>query len=152
MFGLQFNNLLKTSKRVNIMYSLPEAYPWFLRGLPVFFSKKYMKTRMHSSRMRTVRLLIVSCSIPCISGGGFCPTPHDAEPLPRMQTPRWMQTPLVMWPVMHAGKPTPLWIEGMIHACENITFPQLLLRAVMRPIWARDGTWITWQYHSWTED
>ena len=26
--------------------------------------------------------------------------------------------------------PHPLWTEGMTHACENITFPQLLLRAV----------------------
>ena len=26
---------------------------------------------------------------------------------PLMQTPPWRQTSLVMWPVMHAGKPTP---------------------------------------------
>ena len=32
--------------------------------------------------------------------------------------PPWMQTPLVMWPVMHTEKPTP---PG---ACENITFRQ----------------------------
>ena len=43
---------------------------------------------MHSSRMRTARLLIVSCSIPCISGGGG----GSAQP-PLMQNPSPMQTP-----------------------------------------------------------
>ena len=28
--------------------------------------------------------------------------------------------------------PPSLWTEGMTHACENITFPQLLLRAVIK--------------------
>ena len=30
-----------------------------------------------------------------------------------------------------ACTPPPLWTEFLTHACENITFPQLLLRAVM---------------------
>ena len=29
---------------------------------------------------------------------------------------------------------TPQWIEFLTHACENITFPQLLFRAVINPI------------------
>ena len=52
--------------------------------------------------MRTARLLTVSRSIPCNSGGGRLP-----NPLPRMQTPLVADTHLIMWPVMHAGKPTP---------------------------------------------
>ena len=39
------------------------------------------------------------------------------------QTP-WMQTPLVMWTVIHAGKPTPVLVDRMTDACENITLPQ----------------------------
>ena len=109
-------------------------------------------TTMHSSRMRTARLLTVSHSFPCISGRCLpnCPptqwrqSPLVADP-PRMQAPleadpleavspggrhlpHWMQTPLAMWPVMHAGKPTPtpLWTERMTNTCEKITLPQTL--------------------------
>ena len=40
------------------------------------FQKEESKTRKHSSRMRTARLLTVSCSIPCIlREGEVCPTP-----------------------------------------------------------------------------
>ena len=35
---------------------------------------------------------------------------------------------LVMWPVMHAGKPSPC---EQIDRCKNITFPQLRFRAVI---------------------
>ena len=89
---------------------------------------------MYSSRMRTVRLLTVSHSIPCILGGG------GGLPNPSRCRPHWMQTlldadppgcrspldadPLVMWPVMHAGKPTPLSMDKMTDTCENITLPQ----------------------------
>ena len=30
--------------------------------------------------------------------------------------------------------PSPLWTESLTHACENITFPQLLLRTVINYI------------------
>ena len=67
---------------------------------------------------------------------------------PWMQTLPWMQSPrcrplsipcrhthldadhpqmLVMWLVMHAWKPTPLWTDR----CKNITFPQLRLWVVI---------------------
>ena len=49
--------------------------------------------------MRTARLLTVYRSIPCILGG---------LPTPLVCRPPWRQTPLVMRPVTHAGKPTPL--------------------------------------------
>ena len=58
--------------------------------------------------MRTARLLTVSRNIPCNSGGGL------PNPLPPMQTPLVADTHLIMWPVMHAGKPPPLptqWTE-----------------------------------------
>ena len=32
------------------------------------------------------------------------------------------------------GEYTPLWTEFLTHACENITFPQLLLRTVTSPL------------------
>ena len=61
-------------------------------------------------------------------------SPHlDADP-PRWQTPPAcrtpprMQTPPGCRPPRQT--PPPLWTEGMTHACENITFLQLLLRAV----------------------
>ena len=47
--------------------------------------------------------------------------PLDADP-PRMQTNPKADS---LWMQKH-----PLRIEGMTHACEIITFPQLLLRAV----------------------
>ena len=56
-------------------------------------SVQIFATRMHSSSMRTARLLTVSRS-----PGEVCQTP-------------WMHTPF-----------TP-WTEGMTHACENITNP-----------------------------
>ena len=80
--------------------------------------------------MRTDRLLTVPRSIWWEGGLPNSPvqTPPptlEAGPPPKMQTPTGMQTPLVMWPVMYAGKPTPLlWTEGMTDVCENITLPQ----------------------------
>ena len=53
---------------------------------------------MHSSRMRTTRLLTVSRS-----ARGSLPNPLDADPVP------WMQSPLV---------------DRMTDTCENITLPQ----------------------------
>ena len=82
------------------------------------------KTRMHSSRVPTDRLWILSYSIPCISGG----SPLYADPPHRMQTPPDVDPP-------------PPWTEGMAHACENISFRQLLLRVVIVPciIWCPSG-------------
>ena len=68
---------------------------------------------MHSSRMRTVRC---SGRLSCHAHPHAChpthmPSHHACPPLPRM--------PL-------------LWTEFLTHACENITFPQLLLRTVKK--------------------
>ena len=63
------------------------------------------------SRMHTARLLTVSRSIACI--------PREAGGLPLRHTPLDVD-PLVMWPVVHTGKPShPM--DRMTYACENIT-------------------------------
>ena len=63
-----------------------------------------VQTRMHSSRMRTVRRssrLAGGCLPRGVSVGGVC-------------------------------TPPPLWTAFLTHACENITFPQLRSRMVMK--------------------
>ena len=52
--------------------------------------------------MCTARLLAVSCS----AHGGSAQSPPQMQTLPDAD-PLWMQNPLVMWPVVHAGKPPP---------------------------------------------
>ena len=64
--------------------------------------------------MRNPRLLTVSSSFPCISGG--LPTPH---PVGRLEV--FCPTLLDVDPL---EADPPLWTEGMTHACENITLPQ----------------------------
>ena len=63
-------------------------------------------TRMHSSRMRSARLLTVSRSSQ-VGGevGASAQPPGCRPPHPEADPPG--QSPLVMWPVMHVGKPTP---------------------------------------------
>ena len=100
---------------------------------------------MRSSRMRTARWLTVSCSIPYISRG-VCLTPppprvgrpggrgRSAKP-PRCRPP-WIQTPLVMWPAMHAGKPPPPpWTEWQM-LVKILSCPKLRLRVVINK-WTR---------------
>ena len=59
--------------------------------------------------------------------GGGCPTlPLGCRP-PQMQTPRSCDQWCMLGSQPH---PHPPWTEGMTHTCENITFPQLRLRAV----------------------
>ena len=65
--------------------------------------------------MHTAHLLTVSCS--AWGAGGV--SQHSFGQTPLRQTPPG-QTP-----------PT-LWTEFLTHACENITLPQLLLRAVIK--------------------
>ena len=56
---------------------------------------------MHSSRMRTARLLTVSCS----ARRRVCPTPGCSPPSGCRASPD-ADSPGCIWPVMHAGKPT----------------------------------------------
>ena len=72
---------------------------------------------------------VVDQTTPVDRPGGL-PTPPDAD-LTGCRTPSsgCRPTPLVMWPVVHDGKPNlpppcPPRTEGMIHACRNITLSQ----------------------------
>ena len=77
--------------------------------------------------MHTARLLTVSRSIPCTSGGrGFCPTPLDADSLPLDANP--LDADLTrcrppwscdLW-CMLGSHPPPL--NRMTHKCKNRTF------------------------------
>ena len=84
----------------------------------------FLETRIHSSRMRTVRCLPGGC-LPrgrvcvlggvcpggvCLSGGGVC------------------------LPARGVSARHPPGTEFLTHACENITFPQLRLRTATRKI------------------
>ena len=99
---------------------------------------------MHYSRMRTVLCsgyLSYACpphyACPPATHGPPAQMPHcHAYPLPCM--PTTMHTPLChAHPNFATHAPfamhphPPLWTEGMTHVCENITFPQLLLRTVV---------------------
>ena len=80
------------------------------------------KMRKHPSRMHIACSLTIPHSIQL----GGLPKPQMQTPLdvdPQADIP-WMQTP----PGCRLPGCRPP--EGMTHACENITFPQLLLRAV----------------------
>ena len=108
---------------------------------------------MHSSRMRTVRfsgrLSYHARPMPRIP-----PTVHT-PPMrmpPAMHAPPFMLLPCMPLPThapCHACPSAPmppathphLWTEILTHACENITFPQLLLRKVkiqLSPMYNRD--------------
>ena len=99
---------------------------------------------MHSSRMRTVRcsgrLFCHACPLPCTPPVMHTPPPCTSLPHipPQPHTPPAMHAPLQCPslphtpPAIHAPTMyTPLWTEFLTHACENITFPQLLLWTVI---------------------
>ena len=67
--------------------------------------------------MRRVENLKHAPLLPCMPPATHTPY-HACPDLPHMPPPPC--TPPCTPPVMHAP---PLWTEGMIHACKNITFP-----------------------------
>ena len=69
--------------------------------------KVYTETRMHSSRMRTVHLLTISCSV----GGGGVVHLHGCRPSRMRILPLDSDPPLV---------------NRMTDRCKNITLPQTL--------------------------
>ena len=101
----------------------------------------FLLTRMHSSRMCTVR-----CSGHCREGGlpgGVCPgvcLPGRCLPggyLPGRCLPRGVSARGVgVYPSMHWGRHPP--VNRITDACENITFPQLLLRTVKIALYCKD--------------
>ena len=83
-------------------------------------------TRMHSSRMRTARFNghfggrgRILGSLPLGLGRGSVHPPGQTPP------GRHAPLPISFWDIS-----PPPWTEFLTHACENITFPQLLLRPV----------------------
>ena len=136
--------------------SWKNLYLWAINAWSV--EEALWETRMHCSRMRTVRCtgrlswhacppfthVPLSCMSPCHA----CPLPHTPyHTCPPPHAPPAMHAPCHVHlrytcPAMHSPyhkfpyhafpppcTPPPQWTEGMTHACENITFPQLLLRA-----------------------
>ena len=96
-------------------------------------SANSVTTRMHSSRMGTVRCS--GCAGVCLPRGVY---PGDIYPgggcpwrcLPRgclPHTPCPVHTGIHTPCPVYAGIDTPLWTEFLTHACKNITFLQLLL-------------------------
>ena len=105
-------------------------------------------TTMHSSRIRTVRSFTVSGGgvpgrVDVCPGGWPCDLYHHAFDVTCMLPPHQLRpinspaayillvghvTCKACWDT--APNPPPPWTEFLTHACENITFPQLLLRAV----------------------
>ena len=80
---------------------------------------------MHSSRMRTTHLLTVSHSIRWEEMF----LQHRPPPPTDARAP-WIQTPLVMCPVMHAGKPT-LPPVGRQTPVKTLSCPKVRQRAVI---------------------
>ena len=72
---------------------------------------------MHSSRMRTARLLPVSPSMHCGGGGGVC----SREEVGGSASVRGGGEVVSD----HVMGQTPPWTEFLKHASENITLPQL---------------------------
>ena len=93
------------------------------------FAVNCMKMRMHSSEMRTVR-----CS-GRLGGRGVCPGEGVCQ---------WGRgggvCPGEGCVCLEGSYTSPLWTEFLTHAYENITFPQLLLRTVMRGVRVQNFT------------
>ena len=92
--------------------------------------KKIVLTRIHSSRMRTVRLLTVSRSAHTHTRARARARTHTLQTRsrhPLRQTPPRTDTPLLGREPLGRHSPkdqrqtSPLWTRFLTHACENIT-------------------------------
>ena len=144
-------------------------FPWQLSRY--YSMAENTETRMYSSKMRTARLLTVSCSV---WFRGVCSTPFWMQtpgmqtlPLgctspPSMQTqldaeppggkPLWMQIPSRCRP-LDADPPGHVTCDASWEAnyplvnritdrCKNITYPKLRLRAVNTKEWRISLQWL----------
>ena len=109
-------------------------------NLSLQFSPHKQKTRMHSSRMRTVHC---SSHVPGrgVSAQGVCLSRGVCVCLPRGDVCPGGVCPggclpggcVCLGGCLPGGcTPPPLWTEFLTHACENITFPKLRLRAAIK--------------------
>ena len=90
-------------------------------------------TRVYSSRMRTTRLLTIPYPIVShVSWGSLPKAPRCRPPLdaaPPLDADSQMQIPLIMWPVMHARKPTSPPMDRQTPV-KRLPCPRLRLQAV----------------------
>ena len=118
----------KTKKRRKERSCRRKWYSFFLFLIHLFFLNTF-QTRMHSSRMRTVR-----CSSH-LGGLGVCACPGVCLPggVSGQSGGVWLGGMSAQEGVsQHAiGQTTPRGQNFLTHACENITFPQLFLRTVI---------------------
>ena len=102
-------------------------------------------TKIHFSRMCTACLLTVSCCTLCSTRDGY---PHRGHTIPEVPSPRGGHSP--PWHTYpsqkgHGTRDThPPPVNSLTDTCENITFQQLLLRAV-----TINGLFITWEPWRW---
>ena len=131
------------------LFTLVEATMWSFAFIQSTIPNKCMNknlttTSMHSSRMRTTRLLPISPSMHC-AWGGVCYTggvcyPGDVCYLGVSATGarclltggclllRGMSAFWGVYPSMHWGRHTPLWTEWLTDRCKNITFTNFVCR------------------------
>ena len=121
----------------------------FLRDNKKSATKFYLQTRMHSSRMRTVRC---SSRMP-----GGC-LPRGAKVYPSGCLPMGcLPTGVSASGGGGCTPPLPPWTEFLTHGCENITFPQLRLRTVKSnsnwyiEYWWLNDTVLTFVFRDWLE-
>ena len=90
--------------------SLASSQRWHWRSV---YAAKIIKTRMHSSRMRTARSLTVSCHILCMP-----PPPHNHTPPPAIHAPCNHTCP-----PNHTSPPTTMHPPATMHAPSNYAPP-----------------------------
>ena len=96
-------------------------------------TKLSFKTRMHSSRMRTVSCGgLLKRGWWCLPGGSVCLGGRGGFSLGECLPGGGGGVCLGVYPACNEAD-TPLGTEFLTHACGKITFPQLLLRTVIRP-------------------
>ena len=102
--------------------SLPHTLPTMHASLPC------MLHPYHACHLPTHACPCHTCPLPCM-----LPPPILCAPLPCMAPTT--HAPHHTHPLLHMPLP---WIERTIHSCENITFPQLLLRTVISILYKYD--------------
>ena len=117
----------------------------------------YMRTRMHSSRMRMARTLTLWVGEVSAQEGGVCPgVYHVTYPIIHLMLPvcclltNWdpptvqllIYCRLVMWPTRHAGiPPTPCGQNSWHTLLKILPCPKLRLRAVIKNIQIKSNEW-----------
>ena len=129
------------------------SYYHCLRPLTLIkkFGKTFIISKFHKKECIPVGCVLPTCWLyPVVSDWGGSAQPPWMQTQPRGKHPPWMQTPphwiqtpphwrqtswrqthLIMWPVLHAGKPTFLLIEWHT-AVKTLPCPKLCLRVEIK--------------------